>query len=691
MEIDKVDLRSHGIAEDKKQELLRLFPEIQTEGRKIDLERLKLALGETVDVGKERYGMNWPGKADCFKAIQSPSLGTLRPCPEESVNFDTTKNLIIEGDNLEVLKLLQKSYLGKVSMIYIDPPYNTGNDFIYPDDYTESLQTYLEYTGQVDAQGKKFSTNTEADGRFHSKWVNMMYPRLYLARNLLREDGLLVCQIGDTELPNIRKVMDEIFGEENYINIVTIKAKVAAGASGGGEDKRLKKNMEFALVYARNLDAIEGFTQCFVEEPLTKVIQDMREANQSWKYTNVLLNEGNRRKIATTHDGEGNPIEIFLHEEIQRTSIRELCESEGLTEEDAYRKYLPKLFSDTNAQTSIRSRVINATGTLHEGQMYSVEYVPSSGRDKGKRVCHYYISPTVRRVIWLADVAYKRDGQVIKKERTGTLWDDISYNNIGKEGGVQFQNGKKPVELLRRVLQLSAAKDDLVMDFFAGSGTTAHAVLELNKEDVGNRKFILVQLPEPFDSTNKDQKLAYDFCKANNLAPNVAGITKERVRRVIKNLEDSEKQKLPLQGNRKQDLGFRVFKLAESNFKAWDANLPTGDVAVLKQQLELHIDHIRDARTPDDILYEILLKSGFQLATPVEKIIMEGKTVFSAAGGALFICLERELTMELIRAMADQKPERVVCLDKGFTGNDQLKANAVQIFKNKGVTSFKTV
>jgi len=209
---EKLDLRSQDIAEDKRKELLRLFPEIRTEDGKLDFERLKLVLGESVDVGKERYGMNWPGKADCFKTLQMPSLGTLLPCSEESVKFDTSENLIIEGDNLEVLKLLQKSYLGKVKMIYIDPPYNTGNDFIYPDNYTESLQTYLEYTGQVDAEGKKFSTNTEADGRFHSKWLNMMYPRLYLARNLLREDGVIFVSIDDHEVENLRRLCDEVFG-----------------------------------------------------------------------------------------------------------------------------------------------------------------------------------------------------------------------------------------------------------------------------------------------------------------------------------------------------------------------------------------------------------------------------------------------------------------------------------------------
>src|SRR6516165_9534507 len=214
---ETLDLRSHNIVEDKKQELLRLFPEIRTEDSKIDFERLKLALGDMVDVGKERYGMNWPGKADCFKTIQAPSLGTLCPCREESVNFDTTENAIIEGDNLEVLKLMQKAYLGKIKMIYIDPPYNTGNDFIYPDNYSESLQTYLEYTGQVDSEGRKFSTNTEADGRFHSNWLNMMYPRLYLARNLLKEDGVIFVSCDDNEVSNLRAIMNEVFGEENFI------------------------------------------------------------------------------------------------------------------------------------------------------------------------------------------------------------------------------------------------------------------------------------------------------------------------------------------------------------------------------------------------------------------------------------------------------------------------------------------
>ncbi len=245
---DKLDLRSHDVAEDRRQELLRLFPEIRTEGGKLDFERLKLALGETVDVGKERYGMTWPGKADCFRTIQAPSLGTLRPAREESVAFDTTENLIIEGDNLEVLKLLQKSYLGKVKMIYIDPPYNTGKDFIYPDNFSESLQTYLEYTGQVDAEGRKFGTNTDTVGRFHSKWLNMMYPRLYLARNLLREDGLIFVSIDDNEVHNLRALMNEVLGEENFVASV-IWQKVYSPKNSA---RHCSEDHDYIVAYARH-------------------------------------------------------------------------------------------------------------------------------------------------------------------------------------------------------------------------------------------------------------------------------------------------------------------------------------------------------------------------------------------------------------------------------------------------------
>ena len=248
-EPEKLDLTSHSIADDKREALLALFPEARTEGGKLDLEKLKLALGEAVDTGRERYGMNWPGKADCFAAIQAPSMATLRPVPEESIAFDSTQNLIIEGDNLQVLKLLQKGYQGKVKMIYIDPPYNTGKDFIYPDNYTEDLHTYLQYTGQVDAEGRKWGTNTDTDGRFHSKWLNMMYPRLYLARNLLREDGVVFISIDDAEISNLLKLADEVFGEDNFI----AQLSVQLNPRGRHLDDFIAKTHEYVLVYGRDI------------------------------------------------------------------------------------------------------------------------------------------------------------------------------------------------------------------------------------------------------------------------------------------------------------------------------------------------------------------------------------------------------------------------------------------------------
>jgi len=615
-EPEKLDLRSHDIAEDKKQELLRLFPEIRTEGGKIDLERLKLALGETVDVGKERYGMNWPGKADCFKAIQSPSIGTLRPCPAESINFDTTENMIIDGDNLEVLKLLQKSYIGKVKMIYIDPPYNTGNNFIYPDDYTESLQTYLEYTGQVDTQGKKFNTNTEADGRFHSKWLNMMYPRLYLARNLLREDGVIFISIDDNEISNLSKLCDEIFGEENFVATCIWQHSLQPKGYSG----IFSVHHNYVFVYQKS----EAF-----------VLRDLeRTEEHNRNYSNPDNDPNGPWRAGDVRNALYRPNLIF-----------EITTPSGKTIKPPPNGWR---WSNETIQQKIK------TGEI----VFSLD------------------ETRIIRKIYLKNVEGRTPETILFGKEVGTTRDAAAELKTLFSGNLPFDT-PKPVGLIKHMYSLAGVlPNDIILDFFAGSGSTAQAGFEVDKQDGGNRKFILVQLPEP---TGRE-----DY-------PTISDICKERVRRVIKKLNSEDEGKLSLHGGQKQDRGFRVFKLAESNFKAWNANLPTGDVTALKQQLELHIDHIREGRTPEDILYEILLKSGFPLTAPVEKLSIEGKTVFSAAGGALFICLERNLTLELIRAVADKKPERVVCLDEGFTGNDQLKANAVQIFKNKGVTSFKTV
>ncbi len=642
---EKFDLRSHEIAEDKREELLHLFPEVRTEGGKIDFERLKLALGETVDVGKERYGMNWPGKADCFKAIQTPSLGTLRPCPEESVNFDMTENLIIEGDSLEVLKLLQKSYLGKVKVIYIDPPYNTGNDFIYPDNYAESLQTYLEYTGQIDSEGKKFSTNTEADGRFHSKWLSMMYPRLYLARNLLCDDGVIFISIDDRELPNLERICHEVFGEENYRGTIVRATGQTTGQDSGG----LGSSFDYVLVYFKSPDVeLAGL-------PLDDSdLERYEEEDRRGKYALWQL-----RKTGSNDRRTDRPNMFFP---VKNPDGKEVWPIGPTGYESCWRfdrKGYERLFADDYIVWRKRKR-----NGAEEWWPYVKTYL--EGRTK----------------------------------RPSPLWNDLegskkaSIDLRALLGDNVFSN-PKPLGVLSRLLQIvpEPSKDCIVLDFFAGSGTTAHAVLELNRRDGGARRFILVQLPETLDPEETDQKAAADFCDKLGRPRRITEITKERVRRAI--------QKLNAEGNAKDsalfdrdapksDRGFRVFKLAESNLKPWTADV-AHEARALEKQLELHVDHIREGRTPEDLLYEILLKSGFPLTTAVETIQLAGKTVHSVAGGTLFVCLERALTLDLIRAMAERKPERVVCLDEGFAGNDQVKANAVQIFKTKGVTSFKTV
>ena len=667
MEPEKLDLRSHDIAEDKQQALLRLFPEIRTEGGKLDFERLKLALGESVDVGKERYGMTWPGKADCFKTIQMPSLATLRPCPEESVNFDTTENLIIEGDNLEVLKLLQKSYLGKVKMIYIDPPYNTGNDFIYPDNYSESLQTYLEYTGQVDAEGKKFSTNAETDGRFHSKWLNMMYPRLYLARNLMLPDAVIFVSCDDNEVHNLRALMNEVFGEENFIASV-IWQKVYSPKNSA---RHFSEDHDYIVIYAAHAEVWRPEFLPRTEEQDSHYSNPDEDARGLWMSDNLS---------ARNYYSEG--------------TYSVTCPSGRVVDGPPQGRYW----------------VISKDKFLDLDKDQRIWWgKDGNGAPRLKRFLSEVKQGRVPQTLWpYSEVGHTQDAkkqlmECVEFEQTDNVLDTV-----------------KPTGLIRRMLQISTRPNegDIVLDFFAGSGSTGHAILEQNLEDGGNRQFILAQLPEPLPKPETHLKT-------------IADITKERVRRVIKKLNDGDEQASQscrsresgnpdlfvtetldsrVRGNgggsnQPQDRGFKVFKLSESNFKPWNAEGPQ-EAGALEKQLDLHVDHIREGRTADDLLYELLLKSGFPLSVKCSVLSFQQgefklkteplKTehfpiIYSVADGAMLICLERELTLELIRAMAEKKPERVVCLDEGFAGNDQLKANAVQIFKTKGVTSFKTV
>jgi len=624
-DIEKLSLTSLDIPAQQLQRLKEIFPEALTEGNKVDWEKLRLTLGEAIDTGKERYGMNWPGKSDCFKTIQQPSIATLVPDREDSVDFDTTQNLFIEGDNLEVLKLLQKSYLGKVKMIYIDPPYNTGNDFIYPDNYSESLDTYLAYTGQVGDDGRKFSTNTETDGRFHSKWMNMIYPRLFLAKNLLKEDGVIFISIDDHEVQNLRAVCNEIFGEENLVANLIWKSR---------------QNKDNRTLTGVSID--HEYILCFSKN----------NANRRIK--------GSDRKV----EQYSNPDNDDRGPWVSSNMV-------GLKDESQR----PNLHHDL---------IDPKTGVNYGRPKMGWRYEP----DTMNRLIYE------DRIIWPA----KEDGRPRRKVFLSEIDESLpGYSSIiGKDFftrdgtkeidelfGHRYFDFPKPSGIISELITQSCDNGGLILDFFAGSATTAHAALDLNKTDNGNRRFICVQIPEPTDEKSEAYKAGFK---------SIADISKERIRRVITKIktEQTENKNLFSEGQAPQDLGFKVFKLQKSNFNLWDAGVEKTPEAI-QRQLFSHVEHISPEAEQEAILYELLLKSGFELATPIERVVLEGKTVFSIAGGVLLICLEKQLTHELLQAMAALAPSRVICLDEGFQDNDQLKTNAVQLMKSKGVVNFKTV
>jgi len=623
----KLSLESKDIAAEKRQELLRLFPEAETEGGKIDFDQLKRALGESVDPGRERYGMNWPGKADCFRLIQSPSTATLLPVRQESVRFDETENMIIEGDNLEVLKLLQKGYQNKVKMIYIDPPYNTGNDFIYPDDFSDNLKNYLQYTGQVGAEGKSFSNNLDTDGRFHSKWLNMMYPRLYLARNLLRDDGVVFISIGDHEEATLKLLCDSIFGDENFIAIV-IWQKVFSPKNTA---QHFSDDHEYVLVYAKNSTTWRPY---LLE----------RSAESIERYTNP---DNDPRGPWTSGAMQARNFYSKGQYEVESPSGRKFSNPKG-----TYWRFSHEKFLDLDKDNRVW------------------------WGDSGNNV------PRLKR--FLTDV---KSGVVPQ-----TLWtyQDVGHTQESKAellSFVEFEstenvlNSVKPTRLIRKMLRIGTSSEDpeIVLDFFAGSGPTGHAVIDQNLADGGNRKFILVQIPEPLQIEEAKVKT-------------IADLTKSRIAKVIERHDQSAEGTLQMEevGTVPHKDGFRVFKLAPSNFKVWDAHTDEG-VAGVERQMELAVNHIMPDRSAEDLFYEILMKSEFQLTAKAEIFDAAGIKAFSVEDDALIVCVERKVTAEAVAAIAKRSPSKVIFLDEAFSGNDQLKANAKMNFESAGVKRFETV
>ena len=629
---EKLQPTSLDVVKEQITKLKGVFPEAFTEGGKIDFDKLKLTLGEAVDVGKERYGMNWPGKADCFKTIQRSSAATLVPARDESVNFDETENLIIEGDNLEVLKLLQKSYMGKVKMIYIDPPYNTGNDFIYPDNYSESLDTYLRYTGQVNAEGLKLTTNTEADGRFHSKWLNMMYPRLFLARNLLKDEGVLFVSIDDHEIDNLKKLCNEIFGEENFCGVFIWEKKKKPSFLNAS----MGVVTEYIVAYAKMRPMSPPF------------IAGKAEDGKKYPFNNAGNSIG-RLTFPPQSVCFGMPDQIIEPQDMSEGNI------------------ITRLLTQVEIKNATNANAFTLEGEWRYSQAKVNEFVTQKDE--------IYIAKIPFRPNYISCEDKEKKCKNLLSIQSGLV---ATYEDATAEITDLFNEDvmdyPKPTKLIRFLAKAITNGNEIILDFFAGSGTTAQSVLELNKDD-GERKFILVQLPEPIEKKNFSS---------------IADITKERVRRVIKKLNEEDAGKLPLENQKKQDRGFKVFKLQQSNFKQWNPQRPER-LDDLEKQLELHINHIEKEATEEEILYELLLKAGFQLTTKIEKMTLTGKTVYAIESGTMLICLNKNLTTEAIKAIADKKPYQVILLDEGFKDNDQLKTNAVQIMKSKGVEKFQTV
>ncbi len=572
-------------------------PEVFSEG-KIDCGKLKQTLGEEIDDGNERYGLSWAGKNDCFLKIQEQTTATLKPARDESVDFDATGNLFIEGDNLEVLKVLQRSYYGKVKMIYIDPPYNTGNDFIYNDKFAQNKNEYLEEIGERDGNGNTLridglSKNSKDSGHYHSNWLNMMYPRLFLARNLLRQDGVIFVSIDDNEVHNLRMVMNEIFGEENFIaQIIWEKVHTRKNSA-----KYFSYNHDYIVCYAKSK---ENWHRNLIPRDNTTAYKNPdNDPRGPWKADPVYAN---------------NPYDADY--KITKTNGEVLARPAG-----RYWRFSEAVW---------KKKVENNEVIWGNNSSY----------------------PMIKR--YLSEV---QDGLVPQTFFDRNFAGDNAQANAELKELLNMESlfdYPKPVKLIERLLQISTNKntEDIVLDFFAGSGTTAHAVMDQNAKDDGNRKWICVQLPELCDENSEAYKAGYKT---------IADIARERIERAGKKIKGDV------------DLGLKVFKLDKSNFKIWRGKFKSPKS--LLENMKEFVDNVKKDSAQDNMLFEIILKSGLDLNVKVEAKGSGEDKFYSIDGGKLIIYLGNKITKELSEEFQKAKPEKIVCLDRCFNNNDQLKTN----------------
>ena len=633
---------SMNIEQANMDKLKAVFPECFAEG-KLDIDKLLSLCGEYIDNDFEKYKFEWKGKAECLRLAQKRSTGTLRPCPEESVNFDTTQNLYIEGDNLEVLKLLQTAYYRKVKMIYIDPPYNTGNDFVYEDDFADPMARYKEVTRQTT------KSNPETMGRYHTNWLNMMYPRLRLAANLLRDDGVIFISIDDNEVTNLRKVCDEVFGEENYIGLLPRITKKA-----GKSTIAIANNNDYLLVYSKS-NSIHFNLQSHTDEGF-KNSDEYLETRGLYKLNQTLDYDSLQYSPSLDY-----PIEI---------------DGETFYPGSSYERYLERQSGKySRADWAWRwSRELFDFG-------YKNGFIVVKRTSNGSRI----YTKTYQK----AQIEKTEEGfRIAEIERTKPLSslefieNEYSNDNAKKQlislFGTSPFDYSKPISLLKYIVAFSTSDNDIILDFFSGSATTANAVMQLNAEDGGNRQFIMVQLPEVCDEKSEAYKAGYK---------NICEIGKERIRRAGKKLTETDGQiKLGEEAKQPLDVGFKVYKLDTSNLKTWDAApIEDDDLLTLYNRMNGMIHRVKPDRTDLDMVYEIMLKLGVPLTYSVQKIDSNGKSAYTVGEDCLLlICLAENVQPEDVEMMAEYAPAKIIISRDSFA-DDTAMSNAYYILRDKQI------
>jgi adenine-specific DNA-methyltransferase len=636
----KVAKTSPDIAAERTEALRELFPEAVSES-KVDFDKLRAALGDEVDGGPERYSFSWAGKRDAIRLLQVPSRATLVAAPEESVNFGATGHVFIEGENLEVLKLLYKAYAGRVKMIYIDPPYNTGNDFIYPDNFADPLDTYLKLTGQKDGDGNLLTSNPETSGRFHSAWLSMMYPRLFMARQMLKEDGILLISIDDTEQANLRLILNEIFGEENFLATIVWK-----GATDNNPT-RIAREHEYILCYARQVTAVPAV----------------------W-------------------DHKSHPARLAMLEEYKRLKSKYGSDIEAIQ-----RKF--RQFIKNNKETLIPLIHYNRidshgpfTGSrkVHNpkpgGYQYDVIH-PKTGKPCVRPANGYrYPEEHMKNLVAEGRIIFGDDERQILQikeyleDYTGKLSSVIHFDSRTGANELEHLFGErklfpnpKPAKFLKELFEFCIDEDSIIMDFFAGSCSAAHSILQMNFQNGGNRRFIMVQLPELAPEGSIARKLGY---------ATISDIGKERIRRVIAKMKEADAGKLALQTrDEPEDLGFAVFKLAESHYRQW-AGVEGNDPERYAKEMEMFTDPLLPGWKPENVLWEVALKEGYSLTARIEQVAgITGNHVYLVTdpdkGQSFRICLDAKLKPEMVKALGLTKDDLFICRDVALT--DELAAN----------------